>query len=215
MKRASSVQTVDKSLSSRRHALRSQRTRERLLDQMYRLALEKDYSEITVQELLDRTGVARSTFYAHFRDKEDLIIAGYDAIGVPCTRITEVRGDRCVVLDVSAWLFGATERHAALTTSFFSGPGHRVILAHLESILTIQVREHYRSQGLYSRTGIRGEAAVRCFVGALVGLWLWWVRHDYPNSAKEMTETFDSLMNNGSWPPQASACQEGITTRTP
>tara|TARA_R100001244_G_scaffold129286_1_gene100597 strand:- start:15901 stop:16473 length:573 start_codon:yes stop_codon:yes gene_type:complete len=183
-----------------RHALRSQRTRELLLDTMYRLALEKDYRDITVQELLERTGVARSTFYAHFRDKEDLLVAGYESIGVPPTKVCEVSGDRRVLLDVSSWLFAATERHAELTTSFFSSPSQGVILAHLENILIIQVREHYQKQGLYDSQGLRGEVVVRCFVGALIGLWLWWVRHDYPSSAKEMTEAFDSLMNNGTWP---------------
>lgn len=201
------VQMFDKNISSQRHALRSQRTRELLLDHMYRLALEKGYDGITVQQLLDSTGVARSTFYAHFRDKEDLIVAGYEAIGMPATKVTEVDGDRRVLLDVSTWLFSATERHAALTTAFFSGPGQSVILAHLENILIIQVREHYRKQGLYQVEHMRGEAAVRCFVGALIGLWLWWVRHDYPNSAQEMTETFDSLMNNGTWPPANNAWQ--------
>lgn len=199
------VQMFDKNISSQRHALRSQRTRELLLDHMYRLALEKGYDGITVQQLLNSTGVARSTFYAHFRDKEDLIVAGYEAIGMPATKFTEVDGDRRVLLDVSTWLFSATERHAALTTAFFSGPGQSVILAHLENILIIQVREHYRKQGLYQVEHMRGEAAVRCFVGALIGLWLWWVRHDYPNSAQEMTDTFDSLMNNGTWPPACGA----------
>jgi AcrR family transcriptional regulator len=207
MSHLASVQTADKNHASQRHALRSQRTRELLLDHMYRLALEKGYEGITVQQLLDSTGVARSTFYAHFRDKEDLIVAGYEAIGVPSTKVTEVDGDRRVLLDVSAWLFSATERHAALTTAFFSGPGQNVILAHLENILIIQVREHYRKQGLYQIDQLRGEGAVRCFVGALVGLWLWWVRHDYPNPAREMTEIFDSLMNNGTWPPDNSVRQ--------
>ncbi|TWC40156.1 TetR family transcriptional regulator [Pseudomonas sp. SJZ079] len=187
-------------LAGKRHALRSQRTRELLLDCMYRLALEKDYSEITVQELLDRTGVARSTFYAHFRDKEDLLLAGYDSIGIPHTRVDDICGERRVVLDVSAWLFAATERHAALTTSFFSSPSQAIILAHLENILLIQVREHYRKQGICSAYELSGEVVVRCFVGALIGLWLWWVRHDYPCSAQEITEAFDKLMNNGNWP---------------
>ncbi|WP_249674744.1 TetR/AcrR family transcriptional regulator [Pseudomonas abieticivorans] len=191
---------ADQSCSSQRHLLRSQRTRDLLLDHMYRLALEKDYGEITVQDLLDRSGVARSTFYAHFRDKEDLIAAGYEIIGMPTTRVTEVQGDEREVLDVSTWLFGATERHAALTTSFFSGEGQRVVLAHLENILVVQVREHYRKQGMYSPAHLRDEVAVRSFVGALLGLWLWWVRHDYPGSAQDMTEAFDSLMNNGQWP---------------
>lgn len=185
-----------------RHVLRSQRTRELLLDSMYRLALEKDYLDITVQELLDRTGVARSTFYAHFRDKEDLLVAGYECIGVPSTKVCDISGDRRVVLDVSTWLFVATERHAALTTSFFSSPSQSIILAHLENILLIQVREHYRKQGIYDTGGLRGEVAVRCFVGALTGLWLWWVRHDYPYPDNAMTESFDALMNNGRWPRQ-------------
>ena len=129
MSHLASVQTADKNHASQRHALRSQRTRELLLDHMYRLALEKGYEGITVQQLLDSTGVARSTFYAHFRDKEDLIVAGYEAIGTPSTKVTEVDGDRRVLLDVSAWLFsevtsiqikGTTEARAANTINRYT-----------------------------------------------------------------------------------------------
>ncbi|TKA89670.1 TetR/AcrR family transcriptional regulator [Halopseudomonas bauzanensis] len=182
-----------------RHKARARRTRERLIDAMYLLVLEKDYREITIQDVLEKAGVARSTFYAHFRDKEDLLVAGYEWIGTPPTKLLEVSGQKQVVLDVSAWLFAATERHRSLTTSFFSNPSQNIILAHLENILIIQVREHYQKQGIYSE-GLHGEVAVRCFVGALLGLWLWWVRHGYPCSTQEMTEAFDALMNNGVWP---------------
>ena len=188
-------------MASKRHALRAQRTRDLLLDGMYRLALKKDFREISVQDLLSHTGVARSTFYAHFRDKEDLLVAGYECIGVPPTRVCNVAGEDRIVLDVSAWLFNATERHAALTTSFFNSPSHAIILAHLENLLLILVREHYRKHGIHKDQVLRGEVAVRCFVGALLGLWLWWVRHDYPCSAREAT--FDSLLNDGKWPPTA------------
>src|SRR5690606_30026108 len=130
----------------------------------------------------------------------DLLVAGYECIGIPSTRVHEASGRKRVILDVSSWLFSATARHAALTTSFFSSNSQGIILAHLENILLIQVREHYRKQSLYDATELCGEVAVRCFVGALIGLWLWWVRHDYPHSAEAMTEAFDSLMNNGNWP---------------
>ena len=33
---------------------------------------EKTFVEITVQEVLYRADVGRSTFYAHYRDKDDL-----------------------------------------------------------------------------------------------------------------------------------------------
>ncbi|MBV9340037.1 MAG: helix-turn-helix transcriptional regulator [Acidobacteria bacterium] len=39
------------------------------------LIQEKPIEEITVQEVLDRASVGRSTFYLHFKDKDDLLFA--------------------------------------------------------------------------------------------------------------------------------------------
>lgn len=51
---------------------RTQRTRRNLNDAMVDLVTEKRFDDITVQELIDRADIGRSTFYLHFRDKEDL-----------------------------------------------------------------------------------------------------------------------------------------------
>ena len=55
---------------------RAQRTRQLLHDAMFSLMLEKRYDKITVQDIIDRANVGRSTFYAHFQDKEDLALSG-------------------------------------------------------------------------------------------------------------------------------------------
>lgn len=52
---------------------RTQRTRQLLTDALGELVRTKRYEAITVQEIADRANVGRSTFYAHFTDKDDLV----------------------------------------------------------------------------------------------------------------------------------------------
>ena len=55
---------------------RVQRTKTSLRAALIGLAREKPYDSIAVKEILDRANVGRSTFYAHFRDKKDLLESG-------------------------------------------------------------------------------------------------------------------------------------------
>ena len=50
-------------------------TRDTLGDALVELMKEKTFDDITVQDVLDRAGVGRSTFYAHYRDKQDLFLS--------------------------------------------------------------------------------------------------------------------------------------------
>ena len=47
------------------------RTRTKVSHALVDLIQEKRFDDITVQNLIDRAGVGRSTFYSHYRDKED------------------------------------------------------------------------------------------------------------------------------------------------
>jgi AcrR family transcriptional regulator len=51
------------------------RTRDTLGDALVALMHEKSFEKITVQEVLERAGVGRSTFYVHYRNKDDLFIS--------------------------------------------------------------------------------------------------------------------------------------------
>jgi len=57
---------------------RTQRTRHNLTHAMVDLVTEKRFDDITVQNLIDRADIGRSTFYTHFRDKEDLFQKNWD-----------------------------------------------------------------------------------------------------------------------------------------
>lgn len=48
-------------------------TNEKIYNAFADVLLEKDYSNVRIQDVLDKSGVARSTFYAHYKTKEDLL----------------------------------------------------------------------------------------------------------------------------------------------
>jgi AcrR family transcriptional regulator len=55
---------------------RVQKTRALLHDALASLVHEKPYDDIVVKEILGRANVGRSTFYAHYRDKDELLARG-------------------------------------------------------------------------------------------------------------------------------------------
>src|SRR3954454_11650685 len=59
---------------------RSERTRQLLNGALIELMLEQRYDEITVQDIIDRANIGRSTFYAHYLDKEDLLVSGFTRV---------------------------------------------------------------------------------------------------------------------------------------
>src|ERR687893_810862 len=52
---------------------RSRRSRRLIVDALLALMQEKRYDRITVQEIIDRADVGRTTFYAQFQSKEDVL----------------------------------------------------------------------------------------------------------------------------------------------
>jgi AcrR family transcriptional regulator len=54
---------------------RIQKTQRLLREALASLIREKPYNSIVVKQILDHANVGRSTFYAHFRDKDDLLVS--------------------------------------------------------------------------------------------------------------------------------------------
>lgn len=55
--------------------------RERLIAAMLQAVAEIGYRDVNVQDVLDRAGVSRPTFYEHFANKDDCFLAAIDSTG--------------------------------------------------------------------------------------------------------------------------------------
>ena len=73
--------------------------RERLLAATLRATAELGYREFSVQNVLDRAGVSRPTFYEHFANKEDCFLAALDAVALQL----RTRLDAAARADAGSW----------------------------------------------------------------------------------------------------------------
>lgn len=54
---------------------RIEKTLVSLQNAFYDLLMEKSYKNITIQDILDKSKVSRSTFYKHYKTKEDILLS--------------------------------------------------------------------------------------------------------------------------------------------
>ncbi len=178
---------------------RSLRTRQLVNEAMMQLMREKRYSAITVQDLLERAGIGRSTFYAHYFDKDDalasvieLMLATFDE------RLRRSEGARNIVPSLELF------RHAAEQRLFF------------ETMARGQIGERLweTSQALLSRNIERALADARAseaspavplpvmsqyLAGAFFHLFKWWLESDMPYTPEQMDSMFQRLAMPGVW----------------
>jgi AcrR family transcriptional regulator len=64
------------------------RTHERLREALLSLTLEYGWDGVSVQQVCERAGVGRSTFYVHFADREDLLLATFRSDHIVSHRTT-------------------------------------------------------------------------------------------------------------------------------
>lgn len=62
---------------------RSQRTRKAIFEAFTRLIFTRRYGAIRTTDLIEEAGVGRSTFYEHFRNKDDVMVWAIDPIFEP------------------------------------------------------------------------------------------------------------------------------------
>ncbi len=62
---------------------RVQKTKKYLTQALIDLILEKGYEKVTIQDIIDRANIGRSTFYTHYESKEQLLFDGHNNLNIP------------------------------------------------------------------------------------------------------------------------------------
>jgi AcrR family transcriptional regulator len=174
------------------------RTRDAIGDALVELLHQKPFADITVQHVLDRAGVSRSTFYTHFSDKDDLFLSDVEDFlelmafalsrhGDKSNRVAPVRE---LFAHVAEWHKFHTILIAAGKIRDFQEMGQGYFARAIEQRLSElpQPRE---------LTPKRRCAMAQMFAGALMSLLSWWMSCGMPGSPAEMDDLYHQMVWSG------------------
>lgn len=186
---------------------RIQKTQSLLRAALVSLITEKPYDSIVVKEILDRANVGRSTFYTHFRDKDDLLVTGIHDILGPVPSPMHTGGRR---LDRILWfslpVFEHHYRHAHAWGDRIGTRGRSILHEHLRSVLTgiigEAMKKDFRS-GRQSSRQIPPEVVYAYVSSTFVLVLNWWLDTRMRLPPKEINDVFRRL----TLPTLAALCQ--------
>jgi AcrR family transcriptional regulator len=178
---------------------RVRRTRDRLGDAMMALLVEKPFDDITVQNVLDRAEVSRSTFYTHYRDKNDLFLSDgeefFEAMATALSRHGDKSERVAPIQELFAHIAEVRPFYDALIASGRSQDLLELGQGHFARGIEQRFNEIPRARKIAADTR---SAVAHSLAGSLFSLLAWWIRHDMSPSAEEMDKLFHRLVWTGS-----------------
>ncbi len=157
---------------------RVRRTRRILGTALVELVLEKGYDQITVQDILDRADVGRSTFYAHYRDKDALFLANFDDMREELLANVEAADPA----HVAAAVFAHAHAHRRVYQAMCGKRGGMMVHRHLHRLITSLLGKDLEAE---------------YYAGALLAMLVWWVDHDFRHGPEKLASTYRELATRG------------------
>ena len=162
------------------------------------LVLEKKYESITVQEILDRADVGRSTFYTHFQDKDELLRDGLHYLNgflrSEHAASTGMPGKPCEgIVDFGLPLFEHANAYRAVIRALLGSTAETVVRQHIQSLVVSIVSQRVKAETQRHkrvRGQISAELLTHFLVSTYVSALMWWLGSKNPLPPKEIDAAY-------------------------
>jgi AcrR family transcriptional regulator len=186
------------SIAEQEHDRRSQRTQQALIDALIALLAVKRYDAITIKDIVNQANVGRSTFYAHYQTKDDLLISGLGRmLDTLLQHMVLRKADRNLKLDTTL-LFHHAQGHYELYRTLTWGSGFILLVKDEHAMLSAKLHERL-SRLVPENQELSVPLPILCYsmAGALLLLLKWWLDNKMPYPPDRMDEIFQQLVMTG------------------
>ena len=165
------------------------RTRKLMHEALMALIVEKGYEAVTVQDILDRADVGRSTFYAHYRDKDELLLSGFEHLRTLFEQqqqalLAHKQGGKDPEFNMILELFRHTGQHHKLYKAIVGKQSGEMILKYLHRYLyDLLIVPHTALMKNRKAPPVPVEITTHWLVSSLLSLMTWWLDNNMPYPA--------------------------------
>lgn len=192
------IRTVKKQKKQRKPDQRIRRTHERLGMALLTLIQERPIDEVTVQDVLDRASVGRSTFYLHFRDKDDLLLSQLEmfleTMSTALSRRKEESHRVVPVAELFAHIGNQNKLYRALADSGRLNDFFDLAQGYFARGIEQRLTESKQLSDLPKRELVACSSAL---AGSMLSLLRWWLDRGEKESPRAMDELFHRMTWNG------------------
>jgi AcrR family transcriptional regulator len=183
---------MDKEARGVRKDRRVRRTEGLLHAALASLIHEKSYDAIVVKEILARADVGRSTFYSHFRDKDELLVSGIREMVRAGAAGAGAASPYDRLLRFSRPVFEHIERHRVTCDAATSAREQAVVHDHLQRVIAeLVLADLRRHAGAFA---VPPELLARHVAATYVLVLEWWVESPDPLPAARANDVFRALI---------------------
>jgi AcrR family transcriptional regulator len=183
-------------MAERKKDRRVERTRQLLLQALFSLIQEKGFDAVTVQDIIDRANVGRSTFYVHFVDKEDLLVQAMDPFSADLKErqrkaLREGGASEQRAFAFTHELFTHADGHRDVFRAVVGKQSAHILQRHFQRMQVELVREEVKAMASASSSNaVLLEAVIQYVASALFGLLAWWIDGKRRMTVDEVNDLF-------------------------
>lgn len=185
--------------------LRVQRTNKLIVDAFIHLVEKKGYEQVTVQDIADEAMINRATFYAHYKDKQDLYERIFDLALDSFSGILSsediVQGNRIRLKNVETTMtaiFQHIHDNRQFYLTIMDGSAIEVIRQKLGILLPMRYAEIFSSLRITeSDIDVPLDFAIEYITSIFVGTLHWWLTAETTMPPNQLAKLVIKLVANG------------------
>lgn len=192
---------------------RKYRTRRLLRKALFELMLEKGYEAITIEDITQRSDLGRTTFYLHYKDKEELLLESIKTVAEELKEqiLSELEKENAPskreAVDIAPgqkviqMIMEHIAANASLYLPILRGEGTPYAPAYIRQIIYQGAIEFFSDNktlgNISEKSSYSIEILATFFSSSLMGIMTWWLENNMRLSPEEMANIYRHLLRSG------------------